>query len=202
MKTPSQEAYDLIAKWEGFSPTWYTDSAGVETIGYGLTRPLLDTVNIADVEGPITEAEGRVLLEAVVTQHFAPKMARALDRGRAQQEIDACTSLAYNIGVGTFQNSTLVRHYNAGKADKAAQEFLKWVYITDPQTGEKRVLDGLVRRRRDEKALAQQAEPMVEAQDITEAERVPVADIEPVVDIESVLELVPGEVDVPSDLHA
>jgi len=192
MKTPSGDAYDLIAKWEGFRPTWYTDAAGVETIGYGLTRPLLDTVNIADVEGPITEAEGRVLLKAVVTQHFVPKMARALDRGRAQQEIDACTSLAYNIGAGTFQNSTLVRYYNAGNAEKAAEEFLRWVYITDPQTGEKRVLDGLLKRRRDEKALAEQAEPIVEADGIIEAERVPVADIEPI----------PGEVDVPSDLHA
>jgi lysozyme len=192
VKTPSQDAYDLIAKWEGFSPTWYTDVAGVETIGYGLTRPLLEAVNIADVEGPITEAEGRVLLKAVVTQHFAPKMARSLDRGRAQQEIDACTSLAYNIGVGTFQNSTLVRHYNAGNTGKAAEEFLKWVYITDPQTGEKKVLEGLVRRRRDEKALAEQAEPLVGAGEVIEAERVPVADIEPI----------PGKVDVPSDLHA
>jgi GH24 family phage-related lysozyme (muramidase) len=190
--TITDDAYDLICKWEGFSPTWYTDAAGVDTIGYGVTRPLLESVSVASVAGPITKEEGCVLLEAIVTQHFAPKIARAFDRNLFQCQIDACTSLAYNIGAGTFQNSTLVRHYNAGEAEKAADAFLDWVYITDPQTGEKRVLDGLVNRRRDEKALAEQGNALFDVADVEEADRAPVADIEPL----------PGEVDMPTDLHA
>jgi len=149
--TPTPRAYDLIQRWEGFAPTWYECPAGVDTIGYGTTRPLLDDVAVADVEGKITEAEGTALLRAVVTQHFVPKLLRALDGRVPQADFDALVSFVYNVGIGAFDRSTMRRYYRKGEYEAARDEYTKWVYAD----GEK--LDGLVARRKDEQQLARTA---------------------------------------------
>lgn len=59
----------------------------------------------------------------------------------------ALISLVFNIGAGAFRRSTLLKQLNAGKLMNAAYEFLRW-----NRAGGK-VLDGLNRRRRAEKAL-------------------------------------------------
>jgi len=150
---PSQDAIDLITKWEAFKPGWYVCPAGVETIGFGTTRPLLDELGgLADIGGPITKEEGYTLLEASLMQHFVPKLARRLETSLQQYQIDALTSFVYNVGIRAFDESTMRSLYNAGKEDAAEKEFLKWVYAD----GEK--LPGLVARRREEKALAERDE--------------------------------------------
>ena len=59
----------------------------------------------------------------------------------------AMVSLAYNIGVAAFQNSTLARRFNAGDKQGAADEFLRWKYAGG------NVLLGLRRRREAERAM-------------------------------------------------
>ena len=44
-----------------------------------------------------------------------------------QNQYDALTSLAYNIGTGAFQRSTLLRRLNAGDFTGAAEQFGVWV---------------------------------------------------------------------------
>jgi lysozyme len=59
----------------------------------------------------------------------------------------ALTSLVYNIGVGRFASSTLLRRLNAGDYVGAAAEFDRWVYSSG------KVTPGLVTRRASERQL-------------------------------------------------
>lgn len=65
-----------------------------------------------------------------------------------KNQLDSLVSLTYNIGTGAFTNSTLLRYLNEGKPPAVvADQFYRWVYA------EGKVLQGLVNRRRKEKAL-------------------------------------------------
>ena len=64
-----------------------------------------------------------------------------------QSQFDAMTSFTYNVGVGAFSESTLLKYNNTEEWQMAADEFLKWVYAD----GE--VLQGLVNRRETERSL-------------------------------------------------
>jgi len=59
----------------------------------------------------------------------------------------AIISLCYNIGIGNFSKSTLLKKLNQSLFDEAANEFLRW----NQQAGV--VLDGLTKRRQKEKDL-------------------------------------------------
>lgn len=60
---------------------------------------------------------------------------------------DSLCSFAFNVGLGSLQRSTLRMKTNRGDFEEAADEFLKWTKAGG------RVLPGLVKRRKDERAL-------------------------------------------------
>ena len=64
-----------------------------------------------------------------------------------QGMLDGLVSFAFNVGLGTFQRSTLRQKLNRGDKEGAAEEFLKYTMAGG------KVLKGLVNRRNDEKAL-------------------------------------------------
>ena len=64
-----------------------------------------------------------------------------------QGELDAYTSFAYNVGLGAFQTSTLLRKLKAGDRVGACNELRRWVYAKG------RVLPGLVARRAAEEKM-------------------------------------------------
>ena len=77
------------------------------------------------------------------------KMMRKMITGvLTQSKWDALVSLTYNIGIGNFQKSSVLKYINAGDIKKAAESFLLW---NKDSTG--KVLTGLVLRRKTEKAL-------------------------------------------------
>lgn len=63
------------------------------------------------------------------------------------ERIAACTSLAYNIGVGAFADSTVARKINEGNFQVAADAFGMWIKSKGV------VMDGLVKRRGIERDL-------------------------------------------------
>ena len=67
----------------------------------------------------------------------------------SQNEFDALVSLVFNIGVGNFASSTVLRALNAGKRRKAARAFMLWTKAGSPL----QVLPGLLRRRRAEMTI-------------------------------------------------
>ena len=72
---------------------------------------------------------------------------KLLRRPVTEAQLGAMTSLAYNIGIGAFGSSTLLRLFNAGQTDLAAAQFAVW-----RRAGGK-VLQGLVNRRADERRV-------------------------------------------------
>lgn len=138
----SQDALDIIKKFEGFSEKAYPDPAHgwrVPTIGYGTTAG----VKMGDT---ITKARAEELLREDV-KRFEEQVLRLVKVPLTQGQHDALVSFVYNLGAGNLSDSTLLRLLNAGDYAGAAAQFDRW-----NKAGGK-VLAGLVRRRAAERAL-------------------------------------------------
>lgn len=138
----------FIGEFEGFSATPYNDPVGHCTIGYGT---LLHTGNCTRADrkewGTISHAKAIQLLRTEANNAW-----RVIDDFVTvplnQNQADALISFAYNVGVGAFMSSTLLKRINGKDGEKAIRyEFSRWVKA-DGQT-----LPGLVRRRRAEADL-------------------------------------------------
>lgn len=130
----------LIERFEGCRLEAYRDAAGVLTIGYGHTGSDV-------IEGRrITRGEADDLLAQDLVNTEA-ELARAITVPVTANQFSACCALAYNIGVGAFRNSTLLRRLNDGDAVAASSEFPRWNHAGS------RVLAGLTRRREAERLL-------------------------------------------------
>lgn len=139
-----KSALDLIKQFEGCKLTAYPDpgSGGDPwTIGYGSTGP--------GIKRGVTwtQAQADARLEGDV-RYFADGV-RGLLAGAptTDNQLGAMTSLAYNIGISAFANSTLLKRHRAGDHAGAAQQFLQWV-----NAGGKR-MQGLVNRREAERRV-------------------------------------------------
>ena len=94
----------------------------------------------------ITAAQAEQYLVQSLAKYEAA-VSRALTRTPTDNQFAALVSLCYNIGPGNFAGSTLVKRFNAGDMQGAANAFLSW----NKAAG--KVLPGLVRRREAERKL-------------------------------------------------
>lgn len=130
---------DLVARFEGFRSCPYRDVVGVWTIGYGETR------NVGPSTPCVSQRHARRKLRRRLERDFGAEVERLVTVRLSQRQYEALTSFAYNVGIGAFQASTLLRVLNAGDKARAANELLRWT------RGGGVVLLGLVRRRRAER---------------------------------------------------
>ena len=139
---------DLIKKFEGCKLKAYKCPAGLWTISWGLTfYPDGTKVKEGDV---ITQQQAEDYFNAIVDD-FAKKVDALIKSNVTDNNFSALVSFAYNVGMGNFQRSTLLRKVNANPKDKnILAEFKKWTRAN----GE--VLKGLVRRRDAEAKLYEQ----------------------------------------------
>jgi lysozyme len=144
--TYSKDGLHLTESFEGIRLTAYPDpGTGGEpwTIGYGHTGN--------DVCGSTTctqeQAEAWLLQDV---QKAAAAVNDLVQVDLTQNEFDALVDFVFNLGVGNFKSSTLLRKINAGDMDGAAAEFDKW----DRAAG--KVMAGLLRRRQAETDLFNQ----------------------------------------------
>lgn len=135
---PSAWLYDFLKYYERFRPTAYPATAaerrrGIWTIGYGHTRGVKegDTCTLAQAN--------EWLHQDATTAAVAVN--RLVKVPLNQNQYDALVSLCFNIGVGAFEESTLLRKLNAGGYAGAQAEFKRW----DRQAAKE--LPGLERRR-------------------------------------------------------
>ena len=143
--TISNKGLELIKEFEGFSANAYLCPAKIPTIGYGNT--FWEDGRKVRIGEQISKSKALELLEFVANKDFADKIFPLIKVEVNQNQFDAMVSLAYNIGVGAFSNSTLLKRVNAKDFIGAGNEFLKW-----DKSGGKPLL-GLTRRRQREKEL-------------------------------------------------
>jgi len=151
----SPAGINLIKTFEGLSLVAYKDAVGVWTIGYGHTGT--GNVNSGTPDKPVVTP---IQPGETITQQDADRFLlgdlsvaetevnKANDVNLNQNQFDALVSFCYNIGTTAYRDSTLLKYVNEQKYLDAADEFVKWV--TD---GDGHVIEGLVSRRRAERAL-------------------------------------------------
>lgn len=139
--SPSDALLDFLKGWESLRLEAYLDAVQVPTIGYGRTAG----VQMGDT---CTREQADKWLRDEVDETW-----HAIDHGihqtLAQHEMDACTALSFNIGVGAFLSSTLLSRLNNGDFGSAADQFLKWCKGGRPL----RTIPGLAKRRAAERAM-------------------------------------------------
>ena len=132
MKT-SPKGIALIKEFEGLRLKAYLCPGGVWTIGYGHTAGVKPGMAISEAQ-----AEEYLKADLISFERYRNGLGLALN----QNQFDALISLIYNIGIGNFQKSTLLRKARINANDNSIMdEFLRWVYSKG------RVLPGLQRRR-------------------------------------------------------
>jgi len=143
MKT-SKAGLDLIKRHEGLRLEAYLCPADKWTIGYGTTSD----AGVGEIRKgmKITEAQAAEWL-ARSLEGYEAAVSKAVTRTPTANQFAAMVSLCYNIGQGAFAASTVVRRFNAGDVQGAADAFRMWT------KGGGKVLPGLVRRREDERNL-------------------------------------------------
>jgi lysozyme len=135
----SQAGIDLIKRWEGCRTNAYLCPANVWTIGYGHTKGVTKGMVISHLEAD------KLLIEDL--KGFETAVRRLVTVPLNQNQFDALVSFTFNVGIGAFEKSTLLKLLNAGNYANAATQFAKWVHAG------KQVLPGLVARREDEYQL-------------------------------------------------
>jgi len=142
--SPSTAAVNLIKQYEGLRLTAYQDSANVWTIGYGTT-----SINGVPVyEGQtITAAQADEYLLSHLKMDVSPIISLKAKAPITQSMYDALCCFTYNLGSGTFSNSTLLKELNTTKYLDTATSFL------DYNKANSIVLPGLTKRRSAEKDL-------------------------------------------------
>ena len=141
----STRGLELIKDFEGFSSTSYLCPAKIWTIGWGNT--FWEDGRKVKMGEQISKEKALELLEYVANKDFSQKIYPLIKVEISQNQFDSMVSLAYNIGVGTFSKSTLLKKVNANDFKGAGDEFLKW-----NKSGGKPLL-GLTRRREREREL-------------------------------------------------
>ena len=140
-------ALNFIKKAEGgLYLKAYQDSGGVWTIGWGSTYDF-DKQRKVQQGDIITEAQAQKWLDMETSQN-AKDIDSLVKVPLNNNQKNALVSFVYNVGIGAFKASSLLRLLNSG-ADKntVAAQFDRWVF----DNGVK--VKGLINRRKAEKDL-------------------------------------------------
>jgi lysozyme len=152
----SSQAIEMIKHHEGTKLRPYRCPALLWTVGVGhvidpahIRIPLNDRKTL-----PIPDGWDRTLSMAEVDDILSKDLAgfergvlRLCPAGLTQGRFDALVSFSFNVGLGNLQRSTIRMKHNRGDFAEAAEAFMAWTKAGG------RELPGLVKRRKDERAL-------------------------------------------------
>lgn len=152
-------ATPLIGGWEGLRTTPYKDIVGVATVCYGETRVPMRKYSVEECEDMLTNAVEHDFMEPVA--EMTPTI-----RDRPYK-LAAATSLAYNIGINAYRNSTVRKLFNQEKFTEACNGFAAWNKVR--RAGVLVASNGLTNRRKDEIkiCLTEDSPPSIEEYVIT-----------------------------------
>lgn len=147
----SEPGLELLKQWEGFKLKVYKDSAGLPTIGVGhlITKSEQSSGQILIGGVAVSYANGLTDQQALdlLSQDVQPAQ-QAVNNGVKvqlnQDQFDALVSFTFNVGVGAFNGSTLLKVLNQGQYGQVPAQLQRW-----NKAGGK-VVQGLVNRRANE----------------------------------------------------
>ena len=144
MKHINDKTIELIKRFEGCRLRAYRDAGGVWTIGYGHT----DHAGEPSVAPGMRISKMRAvdILRSDV-EKFAAGVHALLKRELNDNQFGALVSFSYNVGLGAFGRSSVLRMVNAGRFNDVPARLMLWT-----KAGGRR-LRGLARRRRAEGKL-------------------------------------------------
>ena len=131
----SEQGIKLIKSFEGLRLAAYRDIAGVWTIGYGSTY-YHDGRAVKPGDKLSNETEAAALFGNTLGQ-YEQAVNKYVAVPITQNQFDAMVSFTYNTGTYALKASTLLKKLNEKDYPGAADQFLVWTKITDPQTGQK-----------------------------------------------------------------
>ena len=149
-----QAGIDFIKILEGVKPFVYLDVAGLPTIGAGhlLTRDELTSGKIV-LDGYAYKYHDGLsdkLIDLLLTQDLEIAET-AIQNGVKvelnQNQYNALVSFVFNVGIGAFGKSTLLKWLNAGLHSKVPIQMRRWIFSGGQQ------IRGLKNRREKEIAL-------------------------------------------------
>jgi lysozyme len=132
----------LIRKWEGCKLVAYQCSAGIWTIGFGTT--FYENGRMVK-KGDVISKERAEELFMITLDTFIKNVKKNIKQPLTFPQLEALTSLCYNIGCGAFNKSTLVKYINDSRSiEEIEAQWMRWNKV-----GGKEVV-GLTNRRRAE----------------------------------------------------
>ena len=132
---------EIIKKYEGFSSQAYKCPSGVWTVGWGHTGRDINKDTI------LTREEAELMLQKDVA-NLQEQILFLLDDKPSMNELDALTSLVYNIGLGAFKKSRLLKRINLKEnGELISKEWIEFNKVNG------KVVKGLLRRRAEEICL-------------------------------------------------
>jgi len=119
----SEDGMNVLVDREGLRTTAYQDTKGIWTIGVGHTAG----------SGPPVPCRGMTITHEralEIFDHDNDGFENAVNSmvtvELTQNEFDALVSFVFNIGVGAFKTSTMLRLLNSGDKLGAANQFKRW----------------------------------------------------------------------------
>lgn len=109
------------------------------TIGWGHTKGVMQGDRITQEQAEQFFSDDLAVFELTVNS--------AIKRPMTQNQFDAMVSLAFNIGGPNFAQSTLVKKFNAGDVQGAADQFPRWKFANGNE------MLGLIKRRATEREM-------------------------------------------------
>lgn len=136
----NKEGLSIIKQCEGCRLKAYLCPSLIPTIGYGHTTGVKmgDTITQADAD--------RFLLQDI--KRFEQAVSALVKVPINTNQFSALVSFTFNVGVGAFKSSTLLKKLNLRDYKGCSNEFERWVYGSN-----KKPLEGLKKRRKLEKQL-------------------------------------------------
>jgi lysozyme len=144
MMSVNDNGIELIKAFEGWRAKAYRDPVGIWTIGYGHTSMAGEPTVTAGLV--ITKQQGDEILRRDVAL-FARGVKKPLTVKLNDNQFSALVSFAYNVGLGAFKKSSVLKAVNTKNFDAVPSRLKLW------NKAGYRVLPGLVRRRQAESDL-------------------------------------------------
>jgi GH24 family phage-related lysozyme (muramidase) len=147
---PSNNFYNIIILLEGLRTKAYQDSKGIWTIGIGtIVYPNGSKVKKGDV---CTEAKAYEYLEHDIEKRVGTINGLLIGVSLNQNQFDAICSLAYNIGLGGFASSGVLKYIRHNPSSPEIEDaWLSWSKETKRGIKEENI--GLLNRRKKEYQL-------------------------------------------------